>query len=577
MKLMLRFIGRHIGMFLTAIFFLSIETFADLLQPTFMSYIVDKGVKSEDISAIVKYGAVMLGIAAFGALGAVMRNIYASRTSQLIGKEMRLEIYQKVQKLSFENIDRLQTSSIITRITNDVTQIQNFINGSMRIMMKAPVLCIGAMVLIIVQTPQMFPLIMVIVVIAGLLIVGNMKIGYPRFTRMQQKLDKLNSVSREFLSAVRVVKAFRAEETEEEKFTQAANEFAQAGVSSLRVMAVFAPLVNLTVNFGIVVMLWLSGYQTTIEIGKLMASVNYMTQILSSLGLVAHILNSAVRAMASAERVQEILDEVPAQKNGKENFGESAVHKGGMVSFHDVTFAYSTASAPALKNVSFTVQPGMTVGIIGPTGSGKSTLVNLVPRFYDTVEGYVEIDGVDVRKVQLESLRRQIAVVPQKALLFSGSIRDNLLWGCKEADELEIRRAAKIACADEFISGFSKGYDTILGQGGVNISGGQKQRISIARELLRKPRILILDDCTSALDATTEARVLEAIRREARDMTVLLVSQRISTVMRSDLILCMENGTLQGYGTHGQLLDNCCTYRAIYESQIGKEAAAHDK
>lgn len=575
MKLMLRYIRRHIGMFFTAIFFLSIETFADLLQPTFMSYIVDKGVKSEDISVIMKYGAVMLGIAAFGALGAVIRNIYASRTSQLIGKEMRLEIYQKVQTLSFENIDRLHTSSIITRITNDVTQIQNFINGSMRIMMKAPVLCIGAIVLIIVQTPEMLPLIMVIIVAAGFLIIGNMKIGYPRFTRMQQKLDKLNSVSREFLSAVRVVKAFRAEETEEEKFTQAAGEFAQAGISSLQVMAVFAPLVNLTVNFGIVIMLWLSGYQTTIEIGKLMASVNYMTQILSSLGMVAHILNSAVRAMASSARVQEIFDEVPAQENGKEGVDAFAAHRAGAIAFRNATFAYSTASAPALKNITFTVQPGMTVGIIGPTGAGKSTLINLIPRFYDTVDGCVEIDGVDVRKLDLETLRRQVAVVPQKAVLFSGSIRENLRWGSREADEQEIHRAARAACADEFIGGLSQGYDTVLGQGGVNLSGGQKQRLSIARALLKKPRILILDDSTSALDANTEARVLEAIRKEAQGMTVLLVSQRISAVMRSDLILCMENGTLQGYGTHEQLMDGCSTYRAIYDSQIGEEAAVN--
>ena len=576
MKLMLRYIRRHIGMFFTAIFFLSIETFADLLQPTFMSYIVDKGVKSEDISVIMKYGAVMLGIAAFGALGAVIRNIYASRTSQLIGKEMRLEIYQKVQALSFENIDRLHTSSIITRITNDVTQIQNFINGSMRIMMKAPVLCIGAIVLIIVQTPEMLPLIMVIIVAAGFLIIGNMKIGYPRFTRMQQKLDKLNSVSREFLSAVRVVKAFRAEETEEEKFTQAADEFAQAGISSLQVMAVFAPLVNLTVNFGIVIMLWLSGYQTTIEIGKLMASVNYMTQILSSLGMVAHILNSAVRAMASAARVQKIFDEVPAQENGREGVDAFAAHRAGAIAFRNATFAYSTASAPALKNITFTVQPGMTVGIIGPTGAGKSTLINLIPRFYDAVDGCVEIDGVDVRKLDLETLRRQVAVVPQKAVLFSGSIRENLRWGSREADEQEIHQAARAACADEFINGFSQGYDTVLGQGGVNLSGGQKQRLSIARALLKKPRILILDDSTSALDANTEARVLEAIRKEAQEMTVLLVSQRISAVMRSDLILCMENGTLQGYGTHEQLMDGCSTYRAIYDSQIGEEAAVND-
>lgn len=521
----------------------------------------------------------MLVIAAFGALGAVMRNIYASKTSQRIGKEMRLEIYRKVQTLSFENIDRLHTSSIITRITNDVTQIQNFINGSMRVMMKAPILCVGAVVLIIIQTPQMFPLILCIIVTAGLLIAGNMKFGYSRFARMQQKLDKLNSVSREFLSAVRVVKAFRAEETEEAKFSDAAEEFAQAGVSSMRVMAVFAPLINLAVNFGIVVMLWAFGHRTTIGIGKLMASVNYMTQVLFSLGMVSHILNSAVRAVASAQRVQEIFDEIPVQKNGtvkaSENTEKCTASGAGAIVFRDVSFAYGGAAAPSLKHVSFTAQPGMTVGIIGPTGSGKSTLVNLVPRFYDVTEGCVEIDGVNVNDLDMNDLRQKIAVVPQKALLFSGSILENLRWGDKRAGEQEIRRAAQAACADEFISGFPQGYDTMLGQGGVNVSGGQKQRLSIARALLKKPQILILDDSTSALDATTEARVLEAVRREAEGMTVLLVSQRISTVMRSDLILCMEDGTLQGYGTHQHLMESCRTYRAIYDSQIGKEEAVN--
>lgn len=584
MKLMLRFIRQHIGMFSAAVFFLSVETAAELLQPTIMSYIVDKGVKSQDLSAIVNYGAVMLGIAAFGAIGAVMRNIYASRTSQLIGKEMRLEIYQKVQTLSFENIDHLHTSSIITRITNDVTQIQNFINGSMRIMMKAPILCVGAVILIIVQTPKLLPLMSAIILIAAFLIAGNMKVGYPRFARVQRKLDRLNAVSREFLSAVRVVKAFRAEEIEEEKFADAAEGFAQAGISSLQVMAVFSPLIQLTVNFGIVVMLWISGHQMTNGIGKLMASVNYMTQVLFSLGMVSHILNSAVRATASAERVQEILDEVPAQKNGeiiswmryeRKDTDKSPAEEMGMITFQDVTFSYSGASAPALKNITFSVRPGMTVGIIGPTGAGKSTLVNLVPRFYDVTEGYVEIDGISVNEIDMNVLRQRIAVVPQKALLFSGSIRENLLWGDRNAGDQEIYRAAEAACADEFISGFPNGYETVLGQGGVNLSGGQKQRLSIARALLKKPQILILDDSTSALDAVTEARVLEAIRKEAAGMTVLLVSQRISTVMRSDLILCMENGTLQGYGTHQQLMESCNTYRAVYDSQIGEEAAAN--
>lgn len=324
MKFMLKFIRRYMGMFLTAMFFLTVETLADLLQPTLMSYIVDRGVKSQDVGRILAYGAVMLGIAATGAFGAVMRNNYASRTSQLIGREMRLEIYEKVQTLSFENIDRLQPSSIITRITNDVTQIQNFINGSMRIMMKAPITCIGAIVLIIVQTPRQFPMMVIILCVSAVLIAGNMKLGYPRFGRMQKKLDRLNEVSREFLSAIRVVKAFRAEDQEEARFRTASEEFAGAGISAIRVMAVFAPLINLTVNLGIVVLLWLSGSQPSGEIGRLMASVNYMTQVLFALGMVSNILNTAVRAVASSQRVEEILREEPAQKQPAEEQPEAS-------------------------------------------------------------------------------------------------------------------------------------------------------------------------------------------------------------------------------------------------------------
>lgn len=567
MKLMIRFIKGHVPMFLTALFFLAVETFADLLQPTFMSYIVDKGVKEQEVTTILKYGVIMLTIAALGALGAVMRNIYASKTSQLIGKEIRLSIYEKVQSLSFENIDRLQPASIITRITNDVTQIQNFINGIMRIMLKAPVTCIGAIILIIIQMPRLFPLMLMILCIAALLIYGNMKLGYPRFGLMQKKLDKLNETSREFLSAIRVVKAFRAEEQEEEKFENASEEFARAGIASMRVMAVFAPLINLTVNAGIVVMLWISGYESGGEIGKLMACVNYMTQVLFALGMVSNILNSAVRAVASSERVQEIFDEVAAQKTVEGEPGEIK----GDISFEAVSFTYAKSARPALENISFRVKAGETIGIIGPTGSGKSTLTHLVSRFYDVTKGCVKIDGNNVNEMNMEMLRRAIGVVPQKALLFSGSIAQNLRWGDKTASDEMVRKAAADACADTFIEGFSEGYETILGQGGVNLSGGQKQRLSIARALLKKPRILILDDSTSALDASTEAKVLQNLRRSSEGITVLLVSQRISTVMSADRILCMEDGFVRGYGTHEELLKNCATYQAIYDSQIGED------
>ncbi|MBO5282665.1 MAG: ABC transporter ATP-binding protein [Lachnospiraceae bacterium] len=583
MKLMIQYVRKHLGMFLIAVLFLTIETFADLLQPTFMSFIVDKGVKNQEIGTILRYGLIMLGITAMGAVGAVVRNIYASKTSQLIGKEIRLAIYEKVQTLSYENIDRLQPASIITRITNDVTQMQNFINGIMRIMLKAPVTCIGAVVLIIVQMPSLLPLMLVILVCAGLLIYGNMRLGYPRFDRMQKKLDGLNLVSREFLSAIRVVKAFRAEEQEQEKFRESSRQLADAGISSMRVMAVFGPLINLTVNAGIVVMLWLSGRELTGEIGRLMACVNYMTQVLFALGMVSNILNSAVRAVASSARVQEILDEVPAQQDAGEQKAEITGSReiqeqqesrlSGEIAFRQVSFAYAGTARPAVCEADFTVREGETVGIIGPTGSGKTTLVNLVPRFYDAAQGQVLVGGQDVPRIPMAQLRQQIAVVPQKALLFTGTIEENLRWGDKQATQEEIRRAADAACAEDFVAKLPEGYETMLGQGGVNLSGGQKQRLSIARALLKKPRILILDDCTSALDATTEARVLQGIRRESAGMTVLLVSQRIATVMKADHILCMEDGRVYGFGTHEELLAECETYQAIYRSQIGAEEA----
>lgn len=569
MKLIIYYIARHKKMFFTALFFLGLETLADLLQPTFMSYIVDNGVQQKDVGQILGYGVIMLVIAGIGAIGAVTRNIYATKTSQNIGMEMRSDIYKKVLDLSFENIDRLAPSSIITRITNDVTQIQNFINGTMRIMMKAPITCIGAIGLIVLQTPQQIPMMIVILCISFCLIGANMYFGYPKFGKLQNCLDKLNTVSREFLSSIRVVKAFGGQAQEEEKFGNAADDFAKAGVSAMRVSAVFSPLINLTVNAGIVVLLWLSQNQNGEQIGRLMASVNYMTQVLFSLGMVSHILNTAVRAVASASRVKEVLQEVPVQQNGTKTEENNEKTKAGEICFEKVTFSYAGASQYAIKDINFTVHAGETLGIIGPTGCGKSTLINLVPRFYDVDKGRILVDQVDVKDWDMDALRQKIGVAPQKALLFSGTITENLRWGKEDASMEEIRKAAKIACADEFVTGFQKGYETMLGQSGVNLSGGQKQRLSLTRALLKKPDILILDDCTSALDATTEAAVLEGLRENAVDMTVLLISQRISTVMRADKILCLEDGEIKGFGTHQDLMKNCSTYQAIYVSQIG--------
>lgn len=566
MKLIFHYIRRHLGSFIAAMIFLCIEATADLLQPTFMGYIVDNGVKDANIGQIMYYGAIMLGIATVGAFSAVMRNIFSCRTSQYIGKELRGDIYRKVQTLSFENIDRLQPSSIITRITNDVTQIQDFTSSSMRIMIKMPITCIGAIALIIIKRPQQIPVMIVTLILAVIIIMVNMKLGYPRFSNLQKKLDKLNNVSREFLTSIRVVKAFNAEGQEQEKFEAASENLSKASISTMRIMAMFPALINLVVNLGIVVLLWITQSQASSEIGQIMAAVNYMTQVLFSLSMVSSIFNTAVRAMASSKRVNEIMEEIPAQISPKTPIFPNIK---GEISFEHVHFSYAGSSRESLNQIDFHIMPGETLGIIGPTGSGKTTLVNLVPRFYDATKGKVLIDGHNINTIDEQTLRTAVAVVPQKALLFTGTILDNLRWGKRDATEEEITCAAKIACADTFVTAMKDGYNTQLGQGGVNLSGGQKQRLSLARALIRNPRILILDDCTSALDASTEATVLNGLRKQAKDTTVLLISQRISTVMRADRILCMENGTVQGLGTHQELLAQCPAYQAIYASQIG--------
>lgn len=571
MKLIFSMIKKHPLLFCCAIFFLTIEALCDLLQPAFMSRIVDEGVKYQDTSVVIHYGLIMLFVALLGALGAVMRNILASRTSQQIGKELRSILFQKIQTFSFANIDKLHPVSLITRLTNDVTQIQNFINGSMRILVKAPITCIGAIFLIVTRTPKQIPMIVLILILCSFWILGNMMLGYRRFARLQKKLDRLNNVSREFLSSIRVVKAFGQERFETDKFARAADELASSGTSAMRITSVFGPLINLTVNIGIVVLLWLGGKGEQTDVGKLMASVNYMTQVLFSLSMVSNILNSMVRATASANRVQQVLDEVPSMTEPESPAIGSLSRD---VLFQNVSFSYPGSKRLALQNISFHSMPGNTIGIIGSTGSGKSTLIHLIPRFYDVNEGTVLVGGADNRTLDTGRLRRHIGIVPQKSFLFSGSIIDNLRWGDLDAGYDTICEAARAACAHSFIETLPDGYDTMLGQGGVNLSGGQKQRLSIARALVRQPEILILDDCTSALDASTEASVMSNIRSHSQGTTVFLISQRISSVMGSDLILCLENGVLCGQGKHEELLRECSVYQEIYRSQIGDEEIA---
>ncbi len=552
---------------------LLLEVAADLAQPILMARIVDLGIQGGDLSLILRTGALMIGAALVGVLGGMGCTYFASIVSQNFGTDLRSGLFAKVQSLSFANLDQFKTASLITRLTNDVTQLQGVVLAMQRIMVRAPLLSIGGIIMALYINPSLASVLLIAVPLMVVILAVVLKKGFPLFATVQRKLDGVNSVIGENLSGVRVVKAFVRADYENERFRQANGELAATGIQAQRVVGLMMPAIFLIMNLSIVAVIGFGGLkvdQGQMQVGQVMAFINYLTQILFSLMMVAFMLMMVSRAKASALRVAEVLETKPQIVDPA--FPQDPAGPGGQVEFRNVSFQYRPGSKPVLEEVSFIAKPGERVAILGTTGAGKTTLVNLISRFYDVSEGSLLVDGVDVRDLELMTLRQKIGLVSQESILFSGTIAENIRWGREEATADEVIAAAKAAQAHDFIMSFPLGYDTILGQRGVNLSGGQKQRLAIARALLKKPQILILDDSTSAVDLGTEARIQEALRGRPQKQTTFIIAQRISSVLEADKIIVLEEGRISAMGSHPELLEESPAYREICRSQLGEEA-----
>ena len=569
MNFLHKYFKKYYKMFFLAIGCVMLEVLCDLLQPTLTSIIIDDGISTNDMSMVLKYGFIMIGVSIFGAFIAINRNRFATTVAQDFGADLRLDVFNKIQSFDFDNIDKFERGSLITRLTNDITNIQNFIYGLMRIFVRAPLLAIGCIIMSIRLDLKMALIVLTIVPIVGGLIYLNLRYGYPYFLKVQRAIDKVNGVIREYLRGVRVVKAFNRFDFEEERFENVNDDLTCKSIASMRFMAVFNPIITLIVNIAIAIIIWSGATRVnlgTIQVGKVVAFTNYMTQLLFALMSTTMIFSSLIRAKTSSERINEIFLEENNIKEIKDKTYNSS--EKGNIKYENVTFSYKGLKGdPIIDDISFTLERGMTLGIVGSTGSGKTTLVNLIPRFYDAKLGKILIDGIDIRNYTFEELRAKISIVPQKTVLFSGTIKENIRWGKEDATDDEIVEVCKIADADSFISGFNKGYDSIIGQGGSNLSGGQKQRIAIARALIKRPEILILDDSTSALDTDTEYRIRKSLKEYSKDMTTILIAQKVSSVINADKIIVLDHGKIVGEGTHDELMSNCETYKDIYKSQ----------
>lgn len=548
------------------------QSLSELYLPTLMSNIVDTGIVKGDTNYILKVGGIMLLVAAAGTICTVFASFLSSKIATGFGKILRNNVFSRVESYSLEEFNKIGTSSLITRTTNDINQVQQVIIIILRMMVSAPMMCIGGIIMAVSKEPKLSLIIVAVIPILAISIFMVVRKGIPLFKIMQTKLDKLNLVLREGLTGIRVIRAFNRDDHEKKRFNEANLDLTSTAIKVNKIMAALMPVMMLVLNLTTVAIIWFGGKRIELgymQVGDLMAFIQYVMQIMFSLIMVSMMFVLVPRASASAIRINEVLNIVPQINDPEE--GKVSKGKRGYVEFRNVTFSYPGAGEPAIKNISFSAGPGEVTAIIGGTGSGKSTMINLIPRFYDVDSGNVLVDDIDVREVSQEDLREKIGFVPQKAVLFSGTIEENIRYGKEDASKEEIIHASEIAQATEFIGNMQDGFNSVIAQGGTNVSGGQKQRLSIARALVRKPEIYIFDDSFSALDFKTDAKLRAALKEETKNSTMIVVAQRVSTVMNADRIIVLDEGEIVGMGTHRELLNNCGIYREIVSSQLSEE------
>ncbi|AZV41243.1 ABC transporter ATP-binding protein [Peribacillus asahii] len=554
-----------------ALFFLFVELGVELVQPLLMAKIIDEGIMQKDLSVVVFWGSIMMGMALFSFFGGIVNSFAASHVAQSFGYDVRKRLFEKVQAFSFSNLNKFAASSLITRLTNDVTMIQSTVFMGLRIMLRAPLMVIGGGVMALFVHVQLALILVIMIPVLVFFLVWMMKRAMRLFKGVQERLDQVNSVIRENLMGMRVIKVFLRKNHEVKRFATASDELKEKTTVSLRFIETTIPVLMLVMNGGILFIIWLgSEYISTgdIQVGEVVAIVNYAMRITASLSILSWLMTVVARAKASADRVNDIVDtEIDLLDTKETGYIEGKYE--GKIQFDSVSFRYPGSEALVLKNLSFTADARETVAIMGATGSGKTSLFQLIPRLFDIESGYIYLDDEELTHIPLHTLRKQIGYVPQEAVLFSGSIRENIAWGKEEASIEEIMLAAKHAQIHETIMQLPKQYETTLGQKGINLSGGQKQRLSIARALVRNPKILLLDDSTSALDLKTEGKLLHALK--GYSCTTLIITQKISTAMEADKILLLDEGELIAIGTHTQLAETNALYQKIIQSQFGKE------